>query len=137
MKLKFISLLFPFFVFCFAPGCVDDSSQADTQTKVNMLTRSWHGEEFFIHTVGDSSFRRKDEVQEFSFASDGSYFLYKYTMSSMGKTGHWTLKNNGDSLRLTDDATYSEVFFLRELSPSTMVLGDTNTRGYALIPSQP
>jgi hypothetical protein len=135
MKSKFISLLFPFLVLFFIPGCVDESSEEDGDCKVNMLTRSWYGEEFFIISLSDTSFKAKDFVHELSFARDGSYFFYKYTMSSMGRTGHWTLIANGDSLRLTD-ATMSEVFFVRQLSLSALTLGDTNSRGFALVPSQ-
>jgi hypothetical protein len=115
---------------------VNEVSEKDSDSKADMLTRSWHGEEFFTISRADTSFRIKDMVHELSFSKDGSYFFYKYTMSSMGRTGHWTLIAIEDSLRLTD-ATMSEVFFIRQLSVSALILGDTNSRGFALVPTQP
>jgi hypothetical protein len=136
MKSRPISLLPAFFALTLASGCFDENSSTELQIKTIMLARSWTGEEFFVITVGDSSFRGKDFVERLSFTSDGGYFLYKYSMSGPGRTGQWSFEDTGNSLRLTQDGVYSEVFPIRELSSTVLVLGDTNSRGYALMPSR-
>jgi len=135
MKSKFISLLLVFVPLCFVPGCADDTPVGDSDNKVNLLTRSWYGEEFFTITLADTSFKAKDRVSELSFARDGSYHFYKNTMSSStGQNGHWAFASGEDSLKLTRDTIYAETFFLTSLTSSALVLGDTNTRGFALVP---
>jgi hypothetical protein len=135
MKSKFAQLFLAFVPLCFLVGCTDETSVGNLDDKVNLLARAWYGEEFSTITLSDTSFRAKDMVAELSFASDGSYHFYKYTMSaSTGQNGRWAFASGGDSLKLTRDTTYAETFSIRSLTLSNLVLGDTNSRGFALVP---
>lgn len=124
-------------ILLFGMVCVacTESSPTDLEAKTEMLTRSWKGEEFFLITIDDSTFLGKDFVVTFDFSSDGSYFLYQYTMSSYGRIGQWKFEDQGGSISLSADHGYSEVFDIRELTSSLFVMGDTNSRGYRLVPS--
>jgi hypothetical protein len=133
MKSISISLLLSFISLSFISGCSEKESLTDVQVKTNMITHSWMGEEYFTITVSDSSFRGKDFVETFVFRKDGSYFYYKYTMSSLGWIGKWNLEDNGNRLRLVRDDTYSEEFPITYLSSTSFILGDTNSRGYNLV----
>ncbi len=127
------SLFLTSVIFClFLIGCSDSST--DSQNKTDLITRSWRGEEFFLIPRNDSTFRGKDLVETLEFRKDGSYFLYQYTMSSMGEVGQWKLEENDNQLRLTRKGTVSEVFSITQLNSTSFVLGDTNSRGYKLFP---
>ncbi len=113
--------------------CSRDTSN-DVALRSRMLTRSWTGDEFLPHSVIDSSTHNKDFVATFEFKDDGSYFLYKFDMSGFGKTGVWKLENDGTAISLTDDDNHAESFSIRELTSNSLVLGDTGTHGYRLVP---
>ena len=114
----------------FLSGCADSTGP---QSKIDLITRPWKGEEYFP-IYGNPTFRAKDLVETLEFKKDGSYFFYKYTMSSMGIAGQWNLEGNGNQLRLTRDAAHSEVFPITHLSSASFVIGNTNSRGFKLVP---
>ena len=126
-SLFFISVIFGLFL----SGCAD--STTGPQSKIDLITRAWRGEEYFL-IYNDATFRAKDLVETLEFKKDGSYFFYKHTMSSMGIVGQWYLEGNGNHLRLQRDASNSEVFPITNLSSTSFVLGDTNSRGFKLVP---
>lgn len=126
-SLILISVIFTLFL----SVCTDSST--GPQSKIDLITRSWRGEEYFL-IYTDSTFRVKDLVETLEFKSDGSYFFYKPTMSSMGVIGQWKLEGNGNQLRLTRDTEHSEVLPITHLSSASFVIGDTNSRGFKLVP---
>jgi hypothetical protein len=135
VKSDTLSRLVPIVFLGLVYGSCNQTSPTDLEVKKQLLTRSWTGEEFFLITTTDSTFRGKDFVATFDFRSDGSYFLYKYAMSSLGRTGEWALDEGGTRISLNEGQSYSEVFPIRELTSTSLVLGDTGSRGYKLIPS--
>jgi hypothetical protein len=135
MRFDNVSRLFPLLLLGLVCASCTETSLTDLEVKKQILTRSWTGEEFFLITASDSTFRGKDYVATFDFRNDGSYFFYRYSMSSLGRIGQWRLEDNGNRLSLSEDQGYSEVFAVRELTSTSLVLGDTNSRGYKLVPS--
>jgi len=113
-------------------GCSD--SPTEIESKTNLIARSWKGEEYFLISFEDTTSRGKDLVETLEFRKDGSYFFYKFSMSSMGIVGYWKLEENGKLLRLSKDDTHSELFSITELNSTSFVIGDTNSRGYKLFP---
>ena len=117
------------------PACSDDPSPTGPVTRAKLLARYWSGDEFFMLNVESKQFRAKDLVQELTFASDGSYYFYKPSMSTIvGRSGVWILENFGASLRLVDQTGHSESFVIQELTSDALILGDTTSRGFALVP---
>ena len=129
-KLSSFILLF-FILCCLFLGCSD--SPTDIQDKTDLIIREWKGEEFFLIVVNDSTFTGKDFVETFEFKNDGSYFLYKYSMSSMGIIGQWVLEDDGDRIKFSQDDANFDVFSIVELSPKSFVFGDTTLHGYKLV----
>lgn len=127
------SLFFTVILFsCFCLGCSD--SPTASQDKSKILTQTWTGEEFFLITIGDSTFKGKDYVETFEFKKDESYFFYKFTMSSLGKVGSWKLENDDTRIKLKQDSSYSEIFPILVLNSASFIMGDTNLHWSKLIP---
>ena len=135
MKLNASSRLLPIFLVSLTFALCTETSPTDLEIKTRMLVRTWMGEEFFTITRTDSAFLRKDYVATFDFRNDGSYFLFEYSMSGPGKVGQWRLEDNGNRISLTEGESYSEVFPIHKLNASSLVLGDTTSRGYSLVPA--
>ena len=135
MKINASSRLLPIFLVSLTFALCTETSPTDLEVKTRMLVRTWTGEEFFTITRTDSAFLRKDYVATFDFRNDGSYFLFKYSMSGPGKVGQWKLEDNGNRISLAEGESYSEVFPILELNTGSLVLGDTTSRGYSLVPA--
>lgn len=134
MRCDNLSRLVPILLLGLVCASCTQTSITDLEVKKQMLTRSWMGEEFFLIAARDSTLRAKDYIAIFDFRSDGSYLFYKYTMSSLD-SGQWRLEDDGNRLSLSEGQGYSEVFPVRQLTSTSLVLGDTNSRGYKLVPS--
>jgi hypothetical protein len=131
MKLKsslILQIMIPYFLFL---ACSEPTTSL--QGKTEFITRVWNGEEFFLITLDDSTFRGKDFVETFEFKNDGTYFLYKYSMSSMGRIGQWKFEDDGNRIKLTPDGANSEDFPILELNTESFIFGDTTLHGYKLI----
>ncbi len=116
-------------------GSCNRSSPTAVETPEHLRIRTWSGVEFFLIAMSDTTIHGRDFVETFEFRSDGSYFYYKPSMSSLGRIGQWELNDHADTLTLSAGDTYAEAFAIRSLTATALVLGDTLTRGYSLIPS--
>ena len=123
-----LQIMVPYFLFL---TCSESTNSL--QGKTEFITRLWNGEEFFLITLDDSTLRGKDFVETFKFKNDGTYFLYKYSMSSMGRIGHWKFEDDGNQIKLTPDGANSEVFPILELNTESFIFGDTTLHWYKLV----
>jgi hypothetical protein len=113
-------------------GCSE--SPTDTQKTRDLIARAWKGETFFPVTVHDSLFVARDLVLRLEFMAEGSYYLTRASNSMGTRTGKWTLEDNGTQLRFFLDSTQTEVLPIVVLTTTRLVLGDTASRGYSLVP---
>ncbi len=127
-------ILTPLMIACLVNFACSEHASQDKARRSQMLTRSWSGDEFFPQNVKGSTARIKDYVATLEFRDDGSYFLYKFSMDGFGKTGEWKLDSQGTGIFLEGNDGQSESLRIRELTSSSLVLGDTNVRGYNLVP---
>jgi hypothetical protein len=117
---------------CLFLGCSE--SPTDLENTRDLITRAWRGETFFTITVDDSSFVARDLVLRLEFMADGNYYLSRASNSSGGRVGRWNLEDNGRQVKFSIDTTYAEVFPIVVLTTTRLVLGDTTSRGYSLVP---
>ena len=120
------------FVCCLSFECSEPRS--DFETTKDLIARAWRGETFFTVSVDDTSFVARDLVQRFEFLSDGTYYLSRASNSSGGRTGTWSLGDNGRQVELSLGGADVEIFPIVVLTRAQLILGDTTSRGYSLFP---
>jgi len=121
----------------FLIGCKKDSSPTDVENKTNLITHSWKGYNYEIFTYQQSSRVVKDSVLSFEFKSDGSCTLSQITFSVMYLAGQWNFENGANNIHLTlnkQPSPTSEVLPIIELTTNRLMIGDTASHGYYLVP---
>jgi hypothetical protein len=137
--MKMIIFSYACLILCigFLVGCKQDSSPTDVEKKTNLITHSWKGYNYEVVTYQQSSRIVKDSVLSFEFKSDGSCTLSQITFSVMYLVGQWNFENGANNIRLTlnkQPSPTSEVLPIIELTANQLIIGDTTSHGYYLVP---
>ena len=118
---------------CLLLGCSD--SPTDIENTTNLITRVWKGESFSAVTIEDTLFLARDLITQLEFKKDGNYHVSRASNSTMtGRNGTWSLDGNGQRVKMFLGATHVEELPIILLSNTRLVLGDTTTHGYSLVP---
>jgi hypothetical protein len=132
MKTKAALTLFVIILSCFYLRCSDSPSAVQNQS--SSIIGVWTGETFTAKIIADTIFIARDFVARLEFKDDSSYYLLLLSSSSGGQTGKWSLKDNGKKVKLSLDTTYTEELPIVLLTATKLVLGDTTSHGYSLVP---